>query len=147
MPFILVTVGLIVFLTAINGTFGAFGNQLKADLTGPGNFTWWIAAVFVVGALGYIPTLEKFSRAFLALIIIGIVLANQGLFTKLTAALQNGPTAPTTSTSASNSVGASTQTAGTIQTPIGPINQAQATQAATDAFHLGETALTIAATL
>jgi hypothetical protein len=75
-------------------TYAAFGKQLVSDFTGPGNFTYWLVALGFVGALGYITAFRTFSRAFMALIIIAMVIKNGGIFDKLTAALASGPVRP-----------------------------------------------------
>lgn len=94
MPFALVIIGLVMIVTGAKDTHEAFGKQLVSDFTGPGNFTFWIASLGGIGALGYFPALRDFSRAFMALILIGMVLANRGFFNQFSAAMQAGPTAP-----------------------------------------------------
>ena len=96
MPFALVFVGLLLIVVGAKGTQNAFGAELKEDFTGQGNFVWWIAAIGSVGALGYIPKLKGFSVAFLSLILIAMLLSNQGFFQNLTKALQSGPVSPAT---------------------------------------------------
>jgi len=94
MPFALVTVGLILVITGVKNTYVAFGTQVKADFTGPGNFLYWIAAIGIVGSVGYIDRLRGFANAFMALIIIAMVLKNGGVFNQFKAALASGPVAP-----------------------------------------------------
>lgn len=91
MPFALVTIGLLLFVTGAKDTYKALGAQVASDFTGPGNFTYWLAAIGAMGALGYIEAFKPFSRAFMVLIIVSMVLANQGFFAKLTAAIKSGP--------------------------------------------------------
>lgn len=99
MPFALITVGLILVITGARNTYADFGKALAADFTGPGNFTYWLASIGIVGALGYIEDLRVFSRAFMALILLSMILKNGGVFNKLTEALQQGPTTPVASPS------------------------------------------------
>lgn len=99
MPFALVFIGLVLVITGARGTMRELGEELRADFTGPGNFTWWIASVGVVGALGYVPELRNFSRWFMTLIIIAMIIRNQGFFDKLIQALQSGPETPKTANS------------------------------------------------
>lgn len=94
MALVLVVIGMLMVITGARGTYAQFGSQVASDFTGPQPFTWWIAAIAGVGALGYIDALRVFSRLFMALIIISMVLSNQGFFAKLTDALQKGPEAP-----------------------------------------------------
>jgi len=119
MPFALVTIGLIMIVTGARDTYKQFGTQITEDFTGSGGFLYWIAAIGAVGALGYVPSLRTFSRVFMGLIIVAMVLRNGGFFDKLQQALQQGPsniqsdaangTTGTTSTSSGLSVTDSSQ--------------------------------------
>lgn len=102
MPFALVTIGLLLIVVGAKGTQREFGSELRADFTGPGNFTFWIASVGAVGALGYIESLKTFSRAFMALIIISMILSNRGFFQKFMEALNAGPQKVSAKNAASN---------------------------------------------
>lgn len=90
MPFALVTIGLILIITGFQNTYAQLGSQIGKDFTGPGNFTYWVIAIFVVGVLGYNETLKPFSRAFLALIIVVMFLSNKGFFGQLNPAIEAG---------------------------------------------------------
>lgn len=94
MPFALVFIGLIMIVTGAKGTHKALGQQLTADFTGPGNFFYWITAVGVLGAIGSIPGFKPFSRMFMTLVIVAMVIANGGVFNKFMSALKTGPIAP-----------------------------------------------------
>lgn len=94
MPFALVFLGLLMIVTGAQDTYAAFGNQVQQDFTGEKNFTTWLLAIGGIGALGYIDQLRFFSRMFLVLIIIAMVLANGGFFDKFQQALASGPVAP-----------------------------------------------------
>lgn len=94
MPFALVLIGLIMVVTGARNTHAALGQQLRADFTGPGNFFYWIAAIGAVGALGAIPNMRGFSRLFMTLIIISLLLSHRGFFTQFQQALATGPVAP-----------------------------------------------------
>lgn len=96
MPFALVFVGLLLIVVGAKGTQGAFASELTEDFTGPGNFIWWIAAIGSVGALGYVPSLRKFSIVFMSLILVAMLISNQGFFQKLSDALKSGPVKPAT---------------------------------------------------
>lgn len=102
MPFALIVIGLIMIVTGSKDTYAQFGKQVAGDFTGPGNFTYWLASLGVVGAIGYIRQLQQVSHIFLALIIIVMVLSNGnpnatggGFFQKIQDFLKTGPTAPT----------------------------------------------------
>jgi hypothetical protein len=118
MPFALITIGLIFFLSALNTVNGqpaykALSAQLYSDLfTSSPSFIKWALALVAVGFIGYIPGAKKPADWFMFLIIIGMVLANGGLFTQLESAIQAGPAAPgatgTTATAATGTAGATT---------------------------------------
>ena len=100
MPLALIALGIVAVITAINGTFKDLAVAITTDVTqrdsqGRPQFLMWIAAVLIVGMIGYIPGLERISRWFLALVIIGLVIANGGVFDQLTSALNTGPQADT----------------------------------------------------
>ncbi len=108
-------IGLVLIITGARDTYAAFGNQLRADFTGPGNFTFWIASIALVGALGYVPQLRTFSHYFMALILLALLLSHQGFFSKLSAALATGPVTPSPPTNG-------TATGPTLPTPLGTGN-------------------------
>ncbi len=96
----LIVVGLVLVITSIQNTYAALGAQLKKDFSGSQGFIVWMLALIAVGALGYVQGWEKFSRWFLALILIAIILANSkrstaqgGLFGSLLQQVKN-PVAP-----------------------------------------------------
>lgn len=92
MPFALGIIGILLIVAGARGTYGDLKNLLMEDFTGSGNFFYWIIALGVAGSAGYVPGLEKVSRAFMALLIISMILANGrngGFFQKFTQALQS----------------------------------------------------------
>jgi hypothetical protein len=105
MPFVLITLGAVIFATALNGTYKQFGAKLYADVfTSNPSFIKWALALVAVGFIGYIPGWKKPADWFMFLIIIGMVLANGGFFTQLESAIQAGPS--TTGTGATGTTGA-----------------------------------------
>lgn len=94
MPFALVFIGLMMIVSGARNTHVQLGEQITKDFTGPGNFTTWIVALGLLGAIGYNEKARPLSHAFMALIIIAMVLANKGFFQKLSEALASGPVAP-----------------------------------------------------
>lgn len=99
MPFALITIGLALIVSGIKNTQSQLGAQVVKDFTGAGNFIYWVLAIFCVGALGYIPQLDKFSKAFMGLIIVALFISNKGFFSQFTVAIQSGTAnAPTTTT-------------------------------------------------
>ena len=92
MPIALVAIGLILVITGVKNTYAEFGALVKGDFTGQGNFTTWMVAIGIIGALGYVKALKPFANGFLVLVAIVIVLKNGGVFDKLKSALATGPT-------------------------------------------------------
>lgn len=102
MPFALVIFGLVMIVTGVKGTIKPLGNQLVKDFTGPGNFFYWFAAIGAVGASGAIPGFKNFSRMFMTLIIVAMVIHNGGVFDQLINAIKTGPVAPPKGTASSD---------------------------------------------
>ena len=91
MPLGLLIIGAILSVSALRGTERDLGTLLASDFTGAGNFGYWIAALAIIGGLGYVPAIAGPSRALLALILLAFFLANgQGFFSQLNSALAQG---------------------------------------------------------
>jgi hypothetical protein len=90
MTFALALAGIMFVTSGVRGTSQDLAALVKGDFSGPNNFAYWFIAVLVIGGLGYIEDLRSVSRAFLALIIIVLLLTeNQkngdgGFFQKFT---------------------------------------------------------------
>jgi hypothetical protein len=93
MPFALIIIGLLLVVTGANDTYKQTGSLLVGDLTGPGNFTYWILAFGSLGAIGYNETLRPFSRAFMVLIFVALIVRNGGFFDKFSKAIGTNSTA------------------------------------------------------
>lgn len=110
MPFALTLIGLILVITGFQNTYKQFGTQLQNDFSGDNNFIYWVASIGIVGGIGYIKSFETFSRAFMALILLALILnlykKNPNFFSDLETQLKTG------STSAVNPVGAPLPTSG-----------------------------------
>lgn len=95
-------IGLVSIIAAVRGTHAQFFALLKKDFTGPDNFVIWMAALFAIGAVGYYKPLRGISSAFLVLVILVMILAQQkngsgGFFQQLDEQLkatQQTPTKP-----------------------------------------------------
>lgn len=94
MPFALIFIGLLLVITGAKGTQSALASELREDFTGDRNFTYWIIALGSIGALGYVESFRSFSRWFMALILIAMIIRNDGFFDKLMQAFATGPTPP-----------------------------------------------------
>lgn len=112
MPFVLIIAGVVLLIAAVKNTYGqttpsgqpGLGALLQNDFTGQNNFIFWLAAILIIGAIGYIPKVKPISTGLLVLVIAVLVLSRGnpnnvggGLFSQLTSALQTTTTAqPTT---------------------------------------------------
>lgn len=110
MAFVLIIVGVYFLIASVRGTTtgpnGLFA-LLQADFTGADNFLYWMAAILLIGAVGYIPKARPLSTAFLVLVVTVLFLKNAntgapggGFFSQLQAGLASTTTAPTSNTAA-----------------------------------------------
>lgn len=78
MPFALAIIGIFLLVSAVRGTTdgpnGLFA-LVVGDFTGPSSFVYWMVAILLIGALGYIPKAKPISTAMLGLIIVVLFLA------------------------------------------------------------------------
>lgn len=94
-------IGAILVVAAIRNSQGALFTALYNDVPA---FVVWAAAIFAIGAVGFIPGLKPVSRGLLALVILVIVLNNyQNIIKGFQDAWQNPTKAGTTANSGSNS--------------------------------------------
>lgn len=100
MPLAFLAIGALFLVAGIRGTVGDKDGQsglvtlLKGDFTGQNNFLMWLVALFVLGALGYIPGFKGIANALLVLVVIVIVIVNDrngsgGFFATFNAAIKN----------------------------------------------------------
>lgn len=101
MPFVMLVFGEMLLVSGVTGNQKDLWALLKNDFVGGSSFLYWLAAIAVVGALGYIPGLKGLSNAFLVLILVVLIIHQDP--TKLTQnfsqAINNAqanPAAPTT---------------------------------------------------
>lgn len=99
MAFILLIIGITLIASAVNNTADELTFLLKADFTGPANFGYWVLAILVIGAIGYVDKLKPVSDTFLVLIILVLFLAKGkpgsatgGFFQKFTQAIGTSQT-------------------------------------------------------
>lgn len=91
MQFALVIIGLILIVSGARDTYAALGKELSEDAQ---DFMPWIVALGGVGMMGYVPQMKPFSRAFIVLIFIVMIIRNGGFFDKFNEALALGPSRP-----------------------------------------------------
>jgi hypothetical protein len=89
MPLLLIGTGIIFLLTGLNGDVGQLYGLVAGDFSGPGNFIYWLTSIVILGAIGYIKGLENISRAFLVLVVVGLLLDNGGFFTQFNAFIKS----------------------------------------------------------
>ena len=92
MPLAFIVIGAALVIVAIKGTHANLGQLLVQDFTGQGagaghSFLIWIAAIAGVAALGYIPGMKVPARLLLALVILVLLISNQGVFAQAAQAL------------------------------------------------------------
>ena len=104
MPFALIIVGIIMLVASVRGKQDELFQLIQKDFTGDNNFIYWVFAMLVIGALGYIPKLQPISTAFLVLVVLVLFLKRGdsrniggGFFAQLTEGLAStSNTSPTT---------------------------------------------------
>lgn len=91
MPIGLVLIGMLVLIAAVRGKHAEFGKLVAADFTGSQNFWQWILALGIAGAAGYYKPLESYSRLFMILLLLALLLAkqNRGFFEQFVSAFNN----------------------------------------------------------
>lgn len=73
MPFALIFVGLILVTAGVRQKTGDLYTLVKGDIessSGQTGYLYWMVAILIIGAVGYIENLKPFSRAFMALVIV-----------------------------------------------------------------------------
>ena len=90
MPLTFLVIGIVFLAAGVNVQAGMLFSLLKGDFTGVDqsgnpapNFLPWMFAVGAIGAVGYIPKLQTFSRLFLVLIVIALLLSKAQFFASL----------------------------------------------------------------
>jgi hypothetical protein len=109
MPILLIGSGLALVLVGLNGDPGKLYALLANDFTGKNSFVYWMLAILVLGGLGYVPGLDKISKAFLVLVILVLLLDNGGFFKHfqdfVKSTTQTAPAAPNTAPKAPAATG------------------------------------------
>jgi hypothetical protein len=103
MPFVFLIVGLGFLVVAVRGTQKDAFALLQSEFSGPNSFVRWALAIFILGALGYIPVIKPVTRALLVLVLLVIILTNgKGLFAQFNTQVRN-PVAPSSATTSGTS--------------------------------------------
>ena len=75
MAIVLLVVGTIMLVAAVRNTQNCLVILVQADFIGPNNFFYWVLAITIVGAIGYIEKLKKVSDGLLVLIFVALFLS------------------------------------------------------------------------
>ncbi len=129
MAFALLIIGILLLVSSIRNTQDNLKAILIKDFTGSGNFGWWVVALLIIGAVGYINRLKGLSDAFLVLVILALFLSRGnpsspggGFFNQFTTALGFSNSASggvnTAVSAASNLIGGSGITIGSPGTGV-----------------------------
>lgn len=116
-------------VSGVKGTQSQLGSQLAADFSGAGNFFYWVAAILIIGAIGYVDALRGISRMMLLLILIVMLFSNRGFFAQFSQQLQSGTAQAPSSGSGSNTGGSQSPTGGTSVSSLSPSDAATAMDA------------------
>lgn len=112
MPFVLIIIGSAMVIASARGTQGQLATQLAKDFSGSSGFLTWITALLMLGLLGYVPQLKRFSDGLIFLVLLSFLLSNTGVWSQLSNASTSPPaslaedptTIPSSSSSGSGSV-------------------------------------------
>jgi hypothetical protein len=82
MPFALAVIAIVLVIVGARGmgNIRKLRDLLVGDFTGEHNFLTWVFAIGIIGIIGYLPGLEKISRAFLVLLFVVLILGTRGSF-------------------------------------------------------------------
>lgn len=101
MPYVLLLFGAVLLVSGIRGTHKELWELIKGDFTGNKSFLLWVAAIGVVGGIGYIKPLKGFSIGFMSLLVLVLLLSNKGVIKQLQVFVNN----PAPGTPANNNAG------------------------------------------
>lgn len=76
MPFALLIIGIALIISAVRDTQGDLLVLVANDFIGPNNFWYWVAALLMVGAVGFVDRLKPLSDGLLVIILLGLLLAS-----------------------------------------------------------------------
>lgn len=87
MPLVLIIIGVTLLYTEYNGTSSNLFSLVQGDFSGTNSFEKYLLGLIVIGSIGYIPRVKPISDAFLALVIVVLLLKNQAFFSNLNSSL------------------------------------------------------------
>lgn len=122
MPFVLLIIGIVLLISGVRATQDTLFSLVKGDFTGSDNFIYWLGAILIIGAIGYIPKVKPISTALLVLVIVVLFLKKGdatglggGFFSQFTKAL--GTTGSSQGTGATT-LASATQTVNNLKQAI-----------------------------
>ena len=74
MPFVLLIIGITLIVAAVRDKGDLLVGLVKGDFQGPNNFLWWIIALLIIGAIGYVEKLKPLSHGLLVIVLLVLVL-------------------------------------------------------------------------
>lgn len=83
MPIVFLFIGILLIVSAINNKLPELKTLVGEDFApsdGSVGFHIWIVALFVAGSLGYVKAFRPVANAFIALILVSLILSNRGFF-------------------------------------------------------------------
>lgn len=95
MRIVAIVLGAVLLLAAVRDRQGQLWALFKGDFEPgqKGNFVAWFAAIFLIGALGYVDTLRPVANTMLALVILVLLISNRGFFAQLQQSISETPKA------------------------------------------------------
>lgn len=86
MALVFLALGTVLIITGVKGDptqlFTLIQNDFKNQANKKG-YVYWMLAILVLGSIGYVDRFAKLSRALLLLVILVLLLHNQGFFAQL----------------------------------------------------------------
>lgn len=130
MPFALLIIGVVLLIAGVRNTQDTLFTLVRGDFSGSGNFIFWLAAILIIGAVGYIPKLKPISTAFLALVVVVLFLKKGnasgiggGFFSQFTSALGTTAAFVPSGTSATPALNSLASQQATTQSLLGKLAQ------------------------
>lgn len=118
MPFVFLLFGLVLLVIAVQGTQAEAFGLLKKEFSGNNNFLVFASAIMVLGALAYIRPISKIAFAFIGLVLLAMILKDQGGFIQqLNNAIRNPTPASATVSTGGGGVTAPVLGSGTVELP------------------------------
>jgi len=111
MPFALLFIGILAFVSAYRDTLPSLGTLLKGDFSGAGNFLYWVVVLVIIGSLGNFAMFRSSSKMLLLLVLVVMAISDKGFFAQFIAAL-NAPAPASSSATAAEGAGAAAAPAG-----------------------------------